>query len=371
MKITVFACPRTRLAGRPLPPDVHLVDVPCAGRVSTTLLLATLARGADGIIVLGRQQQTCRFNGAEDPARERCEAVDAVLGLSCLGSRVLFCDSGPGPRGARRAVEQQLAALATIDPLGLETSPPPSLLAGEGLETALAIWRWLNEQTGGEIVLGQWLAATCLPATGEHTLAIGELPVLSLLGGELWRPLGIPELTAQALDLLEHFGVDSVGVAPAPRGASYAFGPTPGAMSLAALIADRATALPAPPTPAGVACDGTALQMALLETLGYRPIDVGPDPLPDRFNLTPDDRANADGRLRRAEAAGAVALLATNTGALLRWALLTRHGVWRTTRVRPLLPHQLAWLSLEALPLTFQTVDKPWPGTPPRSEALP
>ena len=117
------------------------------------------------------------------------------------------------------------------------------------------------------------------------------------------------------------------------------------------LLRERGSELSRPAVRAKVAMDGSGLESALVLALGHEPVDVGPDPLPDRFALSAELRAQAAARLRRAEALGAAALLVSGPRALARWALLTRRGTWSTSRVVPVLGVELARLALAELPL--------------------
>jgi hypothetical protein len=100
-----------------------------------------------------------------------------------------------------------------------------------------------------------------------------------------------------------------------------------------------------------VAFDGTEANRILIEALGYEPVDIGSDPLPDHFSLTAQDRKRAVGTLAEAERAGAHALLVANPRALARWAMMTRAGSWRSHRVQPILGVQLAYHAVHGLSL--------------------
>jgi hypothetical protein len=91
-----------------------------------------------------------------------------------------------------------------------------------------------------------------------------------------------------------------------------------------------------------VAFDGTQENADLLVALGYEPVDVGPDPLPDRFRITSKQRELACKRLEAAQQAGAFNLLVSTPYALASWALVTRLGAWRSNRVLPVMGVQLA-----------------------------
>ena len=183
-----------------------------------------------------------------------------------------------------------------------------------------------------------------------------DLARLLALDDELLRPTRLTDQVAAGLAVLAHLGHPDAGVTleiPAD-GPAFTLGNSPaGATPLDRLLCDRAEHLPRPRTPIRVACDGTRPgQRELIAALGHEPVDVGPDPLPPRFSLSPDLRRQAEERLQRAEAAGAQALLVEDPAVLARWALVTREGTWRSSRVRPLLALELAHHALTGVALT-------------------
>jgi coenzyme F420-reducing hydrogenase delta subunit len=378
--VTVLACRRANLASEHLPANVRLVEVPCTGRATAALLLGFIARGDDGVLVLGRHQETCRLRGAEDPARDRARRVDQALALAgCGEGRVRFAVPSAGPAGPSSAVK------AFFDEISREAThtrpdrPPPQLPGREGLDTALALLGWL----GGGRPAQTWLEDHGLsPAhPGGPALLSGPLPHVELLGADLLRPLRVPDLLHGALETLARLGVSAgllVGGLPGAgpstleplreAAALYALSAEEGrllagaslrATSLDELLRERGRELPRPPVEAPVACDGSPLEAALIEALGYRPVDVGPDELPERFALSPGERAAAEARLVRAERAAAPALLVRGSLPLARWALLSRQGAWRESRVLPVMPHQLAQLSLRRVALSLRALAGP------------
>lgn len=74
------------LAGKqkkPLPPEVIPIRVPCAGRVSTALVLQAFAAGADGVIISACEKGDCHYVGGNS----NCAAIvdDTVNLLGLLG----------------------------------------------------------------------------------------------------------------------------------------------------------------------------------------------------------------------------------------------------------------------------------------------
>jgi bidirectional [NiFe] hydrogenase diaphorase subunit len=347
--LVVLACHRSNLPGPALS---------CAGRVSVPLLLATLARGAQGVLVLGRHEHTCRFDGAEGPARERVRTAQRLLELAGLDPRRLrMQEPAPGPQGPQAAAGAFGAELAELGALALEARPPDAMLEREGLDATLALGRWLWQQ-GGRVDGGpSWLRAQGLPAAadGQPALLVGELPWLDVAAEGLLAPTRLGLGVSSALRVLGALGVAGAGVAmptaslPAATAAyalERAVAEASGATLLDELLAERGAELPRPPSPAKVAIDGSAAAARLVVALGYEPVSVGPDPLPERFAFSPQERARAEERLRCAERAGAAALLVSGPSALGRWALLVRHGAWQASRVMPVLGVHLGAMAI-------------------------
>ncbi|MCP4674843.1 MAG: 4Fe-4S dicluster domain-containing protein, partial [Deltaproteobacteria bacterium] len=140
----VIACPRSGFGISPrLPDSVDLVELPCVGGASPAMLLGALARGYDGVIVLGRHQETCRLAGAEDHARAVVDRIDRLAGITGLGSgRAVFKEPAPGRDGPSIAIAEFLKDLR---PTPLEESLPddvPTELPGD----AANILGWLLDR---------------------------------------------------------------------------------------------------------------------------------------------------------------------------------------------------------------------------------
>lgn len=385
----VFACGRANVSRSELPPNVRFTELACAGRVSVPLLLATLARGADGILVLGRHQETCRLRGAEDPARENVRRADELAGLAGLGrGRVRFVQPPPGLDGSRVAIGDFVRAIQRLGPRPSVPPPAPEMSGPEGLDTSLALLAWFANHAAS-LDGSAWLKGHCLPSpvVGKPVLVADVLPYLDLLGPERFRPTSFPDVVRTAIALLSGLGIADVGVEVGPwangtRAEPQTLRRAPAVYVLSAqgkgaratagvktvglddlVLQQRARFLP-PPVRAAVACDASSGERLLVEALGYDPVDVGPDPLPDRFAFSPDDRRRADARLRTADGHGAAAMLVSDPLSLARWAMLTRHGTWRSSRVLPVMPHALAWLSLSRMSLSSRSIENPFAAAP-------
>ncbi len=343
---TVIACTRSGLSPKQLPEGVELIAFDCTGRVTPAMILDRLARGSSGVLVLGRHQEICRHRGAEDPARARVERTALLAELMGLrGERVRFeipapGASGPGEAVARFAADMaELPALAAHDDAGTQD---------EGLDSALTLAARVD-------------AREARRPDGPVLLA-GALPCLELLGGDLFRPVELAGVLATASSVLgrltgaevsPYFGRSGDTAAQQIEtltGAGRVFSMDPeeaGTLREAGLnvtlVDDLLQAEAESVGGAGckVACLGSA-GGELLEALGHEPVDLGADPLPDEFSMSPRHRMMAELLLQRAEAQGAERLLVPSPAALARWAIICRHGTWRASAVTPVLGVQLA-----------------------------
>jgi coenzyme F420-reducing hydrogenase delta subunit/Pyruvate/2-oxoacid:ferredoxin oxidoreductase delta subunit len=82
--VVVYGCQRSaaRAASRiALPPEVLFLTVPCAGRISESVLWATMAAGVKGILVVGCHHGNCASNNGTDWAEARVAEVMEKLGV--------------------------------------------------------------------------------------------------------------------------------------------------------------------------------------------------------------------------------------------------------------------------------------------------
>ena len=390
-KLTVFACTRSGLSHRSLPPEIRLIEVPCTGRVSIPLMLASIAHGSDGVLVLGRHQDTCRLRGAEDPARDRAQRADELLTMVGFGSkRIRFVQPRPGLDSPLHELEQFAQSVSTLGPKpdGATLAAPETRF--EGVDTSIALLRWFAAHRGASPVINGWLDSRALPSADESApvLVAGIVPLLDRLFDQLTRPFHMSALLSSALVVLSKLTAGAVGILPhawvkpdseqarrlgsnshvftlCQRGSEKLSAAGVRSVIVGDLLRASASALPGPPVRARVATDGTQSQNSLVEALGYEPVAVGPDPLPDTFTLSPEHRRLADRRLAAAESKGASALLTPGPLTYARWALLARHGTWQSARVAPVMPHLLAHLSLTRTPLSLRSLENPPAGPSP------
>ncbi len=62
-----------------MPSNVHMVHVPCTGRIETLHLLKPFEEGADGVYVAGCQHDSCQYIGGIAKAEKRVLQVKKIL----------------------------------------------------------------------------------------------------------------------------------------------------------------------------------------------------------------------------------------------------------------------------------------------------
>ncbi len=86
-KIVAFLCNWCSYAGADLagvsrmqyPPNIHVVRVPCSGRVNPMYILAALHRGADGVLVSGCHPGDCHYLSGNLVARRKFSMLKSFL----------------------------------------------------------------------------------------------------------------------------------------------------------------------------------------------------------------------------------------------------------------------------------------------------
>ena len=357
---TVIACTRSGLSSAQLPDGVELIAFDCVGRVTPAMILDRLARGSGGVLVLGRHQEICRHHGAEDPAQARVERTSKLAGLLGLNpARVRFEVPAAGPNGPREAVARFAAEVAELPPL---TAHANIGTQDEGLDSALALVEALSSSRGDDQIEERRAGNHSELRVPRSALLTGALPCLELLGGDLFRPVELAGVLATAASVLarltgaevspcfERLGDDARLRADAMEGAGQVFSMDPEEAAdlreagLDVTLVDDLLRERCRPNGHGgkVACFDAPGSRELLEAMGYEAVELGADPLPDEFSLSPRHRMFAEQLLQRAEAQGVEKLLVPSPGALARWAIVCRHGTWRASSVTPVLGVQLA-----------------------------
>lgn len=72
-----------------IPAEIHMIRIPCTGRISKSLLFKTFEMGADGVALLGCEPGTCRYGSGTATARDNTEDTRNIMGRLGLGKERL------------------------------------------------------------------------------------------------------------------------------------------------------------------------------------------------------------------------------------------------------------------------------------------
>ncbi len=100
--VVVFACRWCGLIGADgagkrrisLPASFRLIPVECAARVESHFIITALAKGIDGVMVLGCHQGGCRYGSANHLAARRLESLKGLLDFVGIGGNRLLINWG-------------------------------------------------------------------------------------------------------------------------------------------------------------------------------------------------------------------------------------------------------------------------------------
>ncbi|MFH2012664.1 MAG: hydrogenase iron-sulfur subunit [Pseudomonadota bacterium] len=67
--------------GTPIPEEINVIRVMCAGRVNTALLLKAFEKGADGVLIAGCRADNCQNGSGPEIAENNIKHTDEVLNL--------------------------------------------------------------------------------------------------------------------------------------------------------------------------------------------------------------------------------------------------------------------------------------------------
>ncbi len=371
-RLLVIACARSKLSS-PLTPELpegaRVLELSCSGAASHAMLLAALAQGFDGVLVLGRHEASCRLDGAESQVKRVVQQVDELAGLVGLGAgRVAFRDPAAGSRGPAEEVHRFAKELSR--------SPLESALAedawDDSLDGALETLRWLSGRTelmpSGEA----WLAAHGLPPArpGQPALLAAAVPYLDIALTEWLGADSLAGRLREALELLAAFGIEAgVAVGGFRAGEPRLIAHFPGSAffslcggcgdrveaaggvvtPMAQLLAERGAELGLPARTLAVAAGPQEAQRMGLAGFDGDVVEVTTPAVQGmRLAITSEERRLIEARFLEAERAGAAVLLTSGPAQLVQYALACREGSWRQAHVRPLLATTIAAAGLAA-----------------------
>jgi F420-non-reducing hydrogenase iron-sulfur subunit len=115
-KIIAFCCHYCAFAAADLagtmrllyPPNVHIVRLPCTGKVDALYLLKAFEEGADGVFVAGCEEGSCHFQSGNIRAKKRVQYVKELLqqiGIESGRLEMFNLSSSMGERFAQIARE--------------------------------------------------------------------------------------------------------------------------------------------------------------------------------------------------------------------------------------------------------------------------
>jgi len=98
---------------------VRMIEVPCSGRINPLLLVSTLQRGADGILVVGCEPGHCHYKEGNYLGRRKFATLKSFLEYVGLeGKRVQFAWMGETDRGRLQTlVESLLGDVRALGPV--------------------------------------------------------------------------------------------------------------------------------------------------------------------------------------------------------------------------------------------------------------
>jgi F420-non-reducing hydrogenase iron-sulfur subunit len=90
------------------PPNVHIIRVPCSGKVDAIHLMKAFQKGADGVYVAGCLEGDCHFKNGNTQATRRVTYLKGLLDEIGVGGdrlEMITMSAGMGERFAETASE--------------------------------------------------------------------------------------------------------------------------------------------------------------------------------------------------------------------------------------------------------------------------
>ncbi len=75
--------------------DVHIIDMPCAGRVDPLHIMEAFQQGIDGVLIAACHEEDCRSKSGSKEARRLITALKKTLSQIGLEERLHFCSVAP------------------------------------------------------------------------------------------------------------------------------------------------------------------------------------------------------------------------------------------------------------------------------------
>lgn len=203
VRTVAFACSRS-----PFPAETKdVITVPCIGRVAVEDMLLCLARGADGVLVMCRDQATCPYGPGGACGQERAAVAEELAAAAGLGDgRVRYVQPAPGLGGPAAALTDYATAL-TSSPLREVYAIPDDQVSG--LDLAMALMKWFKSCPELVPTLPRSLAPVFADGgeDGEVLLYLGSLPELDLLLSLLVPDWRLRDVLRDGVELLKQKGL--------------------------------------------------------------------------------------------------------------------------------------------------------------------
>ena len=198
----VFACSRS-----PIPDEnVDLIPVPCIGRLTVEDMLLCLALGADGVLLMCRDQATCPYGDGGCQGERRAAVTAQLARLAGLGEeRIQYVQPDAGLASPPAAANEFRRNLAPTSLRHTYTHPPTTV----GMDLALDVIAWLKSRPELQPELPATVASyqECTGCAVEVLLYLGNLPELDLLLSLLISDWRLQESIEQGMAILHRRGL--------------------------------------------------------------------------------------------------------------------------------------------------------------------
>ena len=201
--VVILDCPRS-----PLPEELRteVIQLPCIGRTSLSMLMSALLAGARKVVLLGRAQETCHFSSGENHAREKADAANRLAGLMGLGwDRIEVGVPATGPDGPAEAVRAALSAKYPKNPLEGAAATAPVAAGYDAIASALVA---LCER-GVTPDLTRWKDGLALSPGAETLVYVHRISVFEHLSAAMLKCYPLRDVLAEVLEALRRLGIEA------------------------------------------------------------------------------------------------------------------------------------------------------------------
>jgi len=205
-RTVVYACSRS-----PLPKDTeNLIRVPCIGKVPIDNMLACLAKGADGVLMMCRDQATCPHGRGGALAAERIKVADDLAVSVGLGQgRIRYAKPNAGLKGPPSTLNDYIKTLKSTP---LQTTYIESDHPSSGMDRTLEILWWLRTEAGLKQTLPTHLKKIFDKGEHDSLLYLGNLCDLDLLLTLLIKGWRLRDLFKAAVKILKKNNINATPV---------------------------------------------------------------------------------------------------------------------------------------------------------------